>query len=480
MNKNAELLLKERYCRPGEAPQDVYKRVAKVVSLKDKKFEDHLYKMMENGTVMFSSPILRNAGHKKNRTLHACYVLPITDSMHGILGTLNTAGEITRAGGGFGVDFTPLRPRGSVLSGGGEASGPVSFMELFDVLLNVIRQGGWRRGAAMFALGHDHPDAVDFVRAKLTGRLQNANLSLIVTDDFMDVGKRKWQNLLDLAAFGAWQNGDPGLLFYNTMNAGYPLKDKPVRATNPCGEVPLSPNAACCLGSVNLSAFVNGNEFNFQEFGKACQDMALALLNVDLLSHYPEKEIQYFMTQHLPIGVGVMGYADALIMLGIKYDSPDALTFIDKVGKVYKASTDEIAGDSIMKRSIAPTGSLSILAGCSPSIEPLFGREFVRNISIGPILESKDIYSSKYAVTAHEIDPEDHLKTQAQWQKWVDGGVSKTVNLPYDSTVDEVKSIFRMAYKMKVKGITVYRDGSHDGQVIRVKRQKCEDGECHL
>jgi len=247
-----------------------------------------------------------------------------------------------------------------------------------------------------------------------------------------------------------------------------------------CGEVPLPPYGACCLGSINLSQLVKYNKFDFKLFEKYLEIAVRALRNNNAVSWYPLPEITKVMKELDPIGVGVMGFADALIKLGIYYDSEECLKFIDDVGEIYKDVTDKMAKKCFWKRIIAPTGSLSLLADCSSGIEPIFETSFERHLTVGVLEETRELYKSKYVRTAHEIAPEWHLKIQAQWQKWLDGSISKTINLPNYASVDDIKKIYMQAWKMNCKGITIFRDGSKKGVLKAKPKPKCNDDSCLL
>jgi len=816
ITKNAESLLKQRYCLSGEKPRDVYKRVANALSLGDEKFEKQLDQAMFKQYFLPNSPCLRNAGTKE-AVLHACFVLPIEDSIESIFDTVKRMAIIFHYGGGVGINYSSLRPKNAPLSSGGTSSGALSFIEVFDMVTNAVKQGGFRRGASLGILDYSHPEIIEFVRSKLTGNLTNFNISVMVDDEFMNKvingngdsidlvnpndgsvwGNIKAKNLLDLISFCSWSSGDPGLLFFDRINKDNPYYPKlKIKACNPCqpknallldgdrllpistnkastwiswktgikevielvcnngmrlrftpdhkimledgsfteakntlgknlmydlitrkvtytkhdyakdnilqgflfgdgclcankkgvavklnrnkepevagllesygfkkeasgayyigkeklhvntdflskrvferdlpedilygdsvtvaaflsglfeangsvstigqislkstckkmiekvqillysfgipswiivnkptkvrwhngvytsrqsynlqispsnaykfqtvigffsnkkaakitntnieykgkikvvkinnlgkqevwdykmlaspnynfcqgivahncGESPLLDYLACCLGSINLSRLVKNNSFDFNKFRKYLRLATRALLNMNAVSAYPLPQITKMMKKHNPVGVGIMGFADCLIKLSIYYDSQECLNFIDEIGKIYKEETEAMAKDSFYKRIIAPTGSLSILADCSSGIEPLFETIFERHLTIGIITETREIYKSKYVRTAHQIDPIWHLKVQAQWQKWLDGAASKTINLPYEASVDDIKDIYINAWKMGVKGVTVFRNGCKEGvlKTVTSGRNKCDGASCHL
>jgi len=660
LSKNAIELLKKRYTHTGEQPKDVFKRVANALSLGDEKFEKELYKAMVNGYFLPASPTLRNAGFKKT-LLHPCHVLPIDDDISSIFDCIKNTAIVFHYGGGVGFNMSKLRPKGAPLSSGGSSSGVVSFLEIFDKVTDVVKQGGFRRGASISVLDYNHPEAIEFVRSKLQGKLSNFNISVLVNDDFMRkidtdekidlvFGKQVWstikaKDLFDLICFAAWNTGDPGLLFFDRIQKDNKLYPKIIiKAVNPCltgdtyihtvndgfvkiedlykyqessvegylkikkikvycldranqktftyivrvfktkenakilkittsggvlkctpdhlintinrgwveakdlttsdvlyglsgdsnvvtprnifkieefgnsdvydislfschnffatsiindgtptykgicvhncGEVPLPEWSCCNLGAINLSKLVTkSGQFNFKKYQELLKLGIKTLKRINAVGWYPFPEMTKMMKILDNCGLGHMGFADCLIKLGIYYDSEDALKFIDEIGKYYVEITNKIAKDSFYKRSQQPTGSLSILADCSSGIEPVFSRAFERHLTVGVLSETRDIYKSKYCKTAMEISPEWHLKVQAKWQEYVDSAVSKTINLPSNSTVDEIKYIYMQAWKMGCKGITVFRDGCKEGvlKASGVKgRIKCDGETCHL
>jgi len=502
LTRNAEYLLSSRYCLPGEQPLDVYKRVAQFLGQGDERFSNDLYKAMEEGKFLPNSPCLFNAG-TKDGNLHACFVVPVEDDLSSIFYAVTAMGRIFKSGGGVGMNFSKLRERDSNLSGGGKSSGAISFMSIFNDVVEVVKQGGKRRGALMGILNYDHLEILDFVKVKLEGRLQNFNLSVMVDDDFMkkafnngDVVLKsrvsdfsvtlKAKNIFELLVFAAWCNGDPALLFFDRINKDNPLyPDIIIDTTNPCSEASIPHWCACCLGSVNISKFVKGDDFDFNEFYNTCLLGMKTLTKMNELSIPPLKEVRVAMEKYNPVGLGIMGFADCLIKLGIYYDSDDCLDFIDQVGEVYKKASLDYNPDKFYfyRRIIAPTGSLSILADCSSGIEPVYDIVFERSLTIGKIEETRDLYLSKYARTAKQVSPEWHVNVLAQWQKWVDGGISKTVNLPFTASVEDVKNTYKLAWEKGCKGITIYRDRSKKEQVLYSKTNvfyKCSDEFCHL
>lgn len=498
ISKTAGALLSQRYAHKGESIEGVIKRVSKAISIRDDRFEKWLYDAMVGGVWWPNSPAIRNAGRKRG-LLHACFILPLEDTISSIFDTVRNMAVIFKSGGGVGINFSNLRPKGATLSSGGTSSGAVSFMGIFNAVTETVKQGGFRRGALMGIMNPSHPEIFDFCRAKLRGDLKNFNLSVMVTDDFMEkacaqgkvdlIHENKVYNtvrakdILDLIVLGSWVSGDPAMLFFDRINKDNKLYPEVViDTTNPCSEVGLPHYGACCLGSINISKFVEGDKFNFDKFYLAVIMGTRALLNMNTISAYPLPQITKLMGDLNPIGLGIMGFADALIMLGIKYDSKEALSFIEEIAKPYKEGTEEIAHDSFYKRIIAPTGSLSILADCSSGVEPVFAQSFERHLTVGIIEETRDIYTSEFCRTSHQVSPEWHLKIQATWQSIVDGGISKTINLPGDASVDDIKQIYIKAWKSGVKGVTVFRDGSIDGVLVSTEntKGKCEDATCHL
>ncbi len=502
LSKTAEALLMKRYAHKNESAEGVIKRVAKAISIRDDRFEKWLHEAMLNGVWWPNSPCIRNAGRKRG-LLHACFILPIEDNIGSIFDTIRNMAVIFKSGGGVGINFSPLRPKGAPLASGGTSSGAISFMGIFNAVTETVKQGGFRRGALMGIMNPSHPEIFDFCRAKLRGDLKNFNLSVMVTDDFMEKATNhgkvelthegkvfntvRAKDILDLIVLGSWVSGDPGILFFDRINKDNKLYPNTIiDTTNPCSEVGLPHYGACCLGSINISKFVEGNQFNFDKFHGTVKMATRALLNMNTISAYPLPAITKVMSDLNPIGLGIMGFADTLIMLGIRYDSKEALTFIEQLGKPYIEGSDEVAPDSFYKRIIAPTGSLSILGDCSSGVEPVFAQTFERRLTVGIIEETREIYKSDLCRTAHEVAPDWHLKIQATWQNIVDGGISKTINLPYDASVDDIKQIYLKAWRAGVKGVTVFRDGSIDGVLVATSTEEhegrghCEDASCHL
>ena len=459
--------------------------------------EQEFFTVMQDNLFLPNSPCLRNAGY--DNMLKACFVLPIDDNMKSIFGTLYQAALVFKSGGGCGYNFSNLRQKDSTLSGGGLASGPLSFMRLYNDMTEVVKQGGFRRGASLGVLDVDHPDIIPFIRAKLVPtELTNFNLSVLVNDEFMKkvktdelvylrdrkdkrklTEKLKAKDLFGLIVFSAYLIGDPGMLFEDRINKDNPFKER-IKAANPCGEQPLLPYESCCLGSINLNEhFTSDGEFDMDRFKSTAEIGTRFLLRMNEKCEFPFEELTLMSKKTNRVGLGVMGFADTLIKLHIKYDSPETLEFIDKLGDAMKSIAQRVAIRSASVLSIAPTGSLSILAGCSHGIEPLYATDYERHVTVGTFKEKRE--ESEYVRTAHEISPEWHLKIQAQWQKWVDSGVSKTVNLPRDASIQDVYDVYYKAWEMGCKGVTVYRDESRDVQVLnKPKVAKCDGEVCYL
>lgn len=546
-------LLKDNQKNIIETPSELFRRVASHVAQGEGNFkssvaleeaEERFYHMMRSLEFMPNSPTLMNSGTSLGQ-LSACFVIPVEDSIPGIFGALKDMARIHQTGGGTGFSFSRLRPRGDlVASTKGEASGPVSFMEIFDKATEVIVQGGRRRGANMGILRCDHPDILDFIEAKLgSDRLSNFNLSVGATDQFMravtrdesydlinpktdrKTGRAKARFVFDLIVNAAWHTGDPGLIFLDEINRRNPtpLAGK-IEATNPCGELPLLPYESCNLASINLGKMVKGRLVDWKKLKEQIAWGIRFLDDVIEVNQFPLPQIREITFANRKIGLGVMGFADMLIRLGIPYNSREAVGFAERLMRFIRREslkTSELLARergpfpnferSIHARkglwirnatvnTIAPTGTISIIAGCSSGIEPLFALSFVRNVLSGtklfeanPLFEeaartggfdrkelSAEIARSgslrgikgipegvrRIFVTAFDVTSADHVKIQSAFQKYTDNSVSKTINLPGDATVDEVRKIYLLAYKLKCKGITIYRYGSKKDQVL--------------
>lgn len=559
---NALKVLQNRYLAKDEkgnvveTPKQMFRRVAKAVAKTDvlydegadlEKTEETFFQVMVDRLFLPNSPTLMNAGTRLGQ-LSACFVLPVEDSIEGIFTSLKYMAMIHQSGGGTGFSFSKLRPAGDIVgSTKGIASGPVSFMTIYDAATNVIKQGGRRRGANMGILDVNHPDILRFIEAKhKEGILTNFNISVAVSNDFMQaveddttyelVNPRNSEvektvearHIFNLLVANAWRTGDPGMIFIDEINRYNPTPQiGRIMSTNPCGEQPLLPYESCNLGSVNLAKMVKGNNVDWEKLGYVVRVAVHFLDNVIDVNKYPIPEIGKLTLANRKIGLGVMGFADMLILLGIPYDSEQGLELAEKVMKFvhetalqksveiakkrgafpnFKGSIWEKRGYKTIRNAtvttIAPTGTISIIADCSSGIEPIFAVAFVRNVMEGtqllevqPTFESvareRGFYSKDLMlqvaktgsiqdlakvpddvrqafVTSLDIKPEWHVRMQAVFQRHVDNAVSKTVNLPHDATVEDVKQVYLLAYKLKCKGITVYRYGSKSEQVLYV------------
>lgn len=550
-------LLRDETGRVLETPPQMFRRVAKIVAAVDKLYgksdgevaelEEEFYQMMLNLEFLPNSPTLMNAGTGIGQ-LSACFVLPVEDSIPSIFGAVRHMALIHKSGGGTGFSFSRLRPKGDIVkSTEGIASGPVSFMRVFDVATDVIKQGGKRRGANMGVLRVDHPDIFEFITAKAReGFLTNFNLSVAVTDEFMEATEKddvfrlinprtkravrelRAREVWNLMVAMAWKTGDPGVLFIDEVNRHNPTPHVgEIEATNPCGEQPLLPYESCNLGSINLSKIVEDGEINWERLRETVRRAVHFLDNVIDANKFPLPQIERMTKGNRKMGLGVMGFADMLIQLRVPYDSEKALAIAQEIMRFiteearkksvelgeergsfpnFPGSIWEKEGYKAMRNAtlttIAPTGTISIIAGCSSGIEPLFAVAFIRNVMEGTqllevnrqferIAKEEGFYSkalmkkvAKYGsiqtlreipedikpilVTAHDIASEWHVRMQAAFQKYTDNAVSKTVNMPHDATIRDVENVFWLAYRLKCKGITVYRYGSKSEQVLYI------------
>ena len=574
LSENAVRVLERRYLKKDEqgrvieTPQEMFRRVARTVASAELLYnpvadtaamEETFYRLMTNLEFLPNSPTLMNAGRELGQ-LSACFVLPVDDSMPSIFEAVKNTALIHQSGGGTGFSFSRLRPeKDRVGSTGGVASGPVSFMRVFDTATDVIKQGGTRRGANMAILNIDHPDIMKFITVKDDPAvLTNFNLSVAVTGAFMEkvksgdeyalinprtkamAGRLKAGDVFGKIVEMAWKMGDPGMVFLDRINQDNPTPHLGmIESTNPCGEQPLLPYESCNLGSINLSRMLKKSggrfEIDYERLEKVTRTAVRFLDNVIDANRFPLPQIKEMTRSTRKIGLGIMGFADVLIIMGVPYNSEEALRVAEEVmgfiNRVAHEASEELGAErgvfqayegSIYDRpggpkirnatttTIAPTGTLSLIAGCSSGIEPLFALSYTRNILDGARLSEANPYFEEAAraggfyspelmeklasgarlseiegipddirkvfVTAHEISPEWHVRMQAAFQKYVDNAVSKTVNFPRTATREDVARVFMLAYESGLKGITVYRDGSREGQVLTAGEKPVKAG----
>ena len=564
LSRNARVILTRRYLRKDasgrviETPGQLFRRVSRNIAEAERLYDadapvqtwsDRFYALMAGLRFLPNSPTLMNAGRELQQ-LSACFVLPVADSLESIFDAVKQTALIHQSGGGTGFSFSRLRPKSDrVLTTSGVASGPVSFMRIFNMATEVIKQGGTRRGANMGILRIDHPDIEEFIEAKdQSSELTNFNLSVAVTDEFMRavernaayplvnprtgrvVSRPKARTMFDRIAASAWRTGDPGLIFLDRINRDNPTPElAPIEATNPCGEMPLLPYESCNLGSINLSRMIKRDsrrvEIDWPQLAETVHLSVRFLDDVIDQNRFPLKSIANLTHANRKIGLGVMGFADLLILLGVPYDSGDGLKLAEQLMRFVReesiAASQRLAHErgafpefprsrlaargtpprrNATTTSIAPTGTLSILAGCSSGIEPLYAVQYVRTAidsiqlkeihphfvrmaktagcwtpevrrSLGRQESIQSIRAvppelRRLFVTAHDITPEWHIRMQAAFQRYTDNAVSKTINFPSSATVDDIKRSFLLAYREECKGITVYRSGSRERQVL--------------
>lgn len=574
LSENAIKVLEKRYLSKDENGnlledcEGMFRRVAKAVASADANYTDEnglaqieqeFFDMMADLEFLPNSPTLMNAGRPLGQ-LSACFVLPIEDTMEGIFETIKNAALIHKSGGGTGFSFSRLRPKGATVnSTGGVASGPISFMKVFNAATEAVKQGGTRRGANMGILRIDHPDILDFISCKKdNSEITNFNISVGITEEFMKAveynldyelidpktkepaGKLNAKSVFNTIVEMAWKNGEPGIIFLDRLNKDNVVpKLGEIESTNPCGEQPLLPFEACNLGSINLYNMLSedGSQLDYSKLAATVKKAVHFLDNVIEVNKYPLPEIDKMTRGTRKIGLGIMGWADMLCSLGIPYNSQKAIDLADKVmgfiqEKAQRASQDlaqqkgmfPYHEDSIFASkglklrnatvtTIAPTGTLSLIAGVSSGIEPIFAISYIRNvmdnnelIEVNKVFKDAALKENFYSddlmkkiakagtvkgmaevpekiqnifVTAHDVLPEWHVKMQAAFQRHTDNAVSKTVNLGHEATTDDVREVFVLAYKTHCKGVTIYRDGSRDLQVLNIGKVKGKENEAN-
>ncbi|MDI9558319.1 MAG: adenosylcobalamin-dependent ribonucleoside-diphosphate reductase [Pseudomonadota bacterium] len=543
VDDNALLVLKKRYLikdvrgNAVETPDQMFERVVGFVAGAEEMYGDKgreeigydFFHMLRNLEFLPNSPTLMNAGRELGQ-LAACFVLPIEDSLDSIFDQVKMTAKIHQSGGGTGFSFSKLRPKDDVVASTmGVASGPVSFMTVFNMVTDVIKQGGTRRGANMGILRIDHPDIEEFITIKNNPEaMNNFNLSVSVTDEFMAAYEKGIRfplinprtkeetktvdprELIQMIAQSAWKSGEPGMIFIDTINRENPTPHiGAIEATNPCGEQPLLPYESCCLGSINLAKLVKNGEIDWRRLRELTHLGVRFLDNLIDINRYPAPQIEDISRRNRKIGLGVMGFAHLLIKLGIAYDSFDAvktaeeiMAFIQAESKVasnllakqrgvfpsYKGSVWEARGlrqRNATTTTIAPTGTLSLIAGTSGGIEPIYDVRYSRvlfgNIKVDIVdplyrnareKDNNEEQMKKIFRRAHDVAPSDHLAIQSAFQKHVDNAVSKTINLPQDATIDTVVDVYLRAHRMGLKGVTIFRDKSRDAQVLSCGTQQ--------
>ena len=572
LSKNALTVLERRYLMKNgegvviETVEELFRRVAGAIAASDRRYDenadcealaDSFYRMMTNLEFLPNSPTLMNAGRPLGQ-LSACFVLPVEDTMEGIFETIKQAALIHKSGGGTGFSFSRLRPCGSALnSTGGVASGPISFMKVFNMATEAVKQGGTRRGANMGILRVDHPDIMEFIHCKTNNKeITNFNISVGLTEKFMNAveagkdyelvdphggrvtGTLNAREVFECIVDAAWHNGEPGIIFLDRLNRDNVVpKAGEIESTNPCGEQPLLPYESCNLGSINLTKMLreeNGvYSFDWDKLKATAKKAVHFLDNVIDANKYPLKEIDFMTKQTRKVGLGVMGWADALLRLKIPYNSEQAVRLAETVMRavteagreesrelakargtfpLFQESTldQELPQRNATVTTIAPTGTLSLLASCSSGVEPIFGYVYIRNIMDGTemievnpilreVLEERGLYSDELMkkiakqgslegieeipeeirrvfVSAHEVSPEFHIRMQAAFQRHTDNAVSKTVNFCNSATREEVAEVYKLAFRLGCKGVTIYRDGSRSEQVLNIGKVK-KDGQ---
>src|SRR5262247_966318 len=563
-------VLRERYLtrKDGEVvetPEEMCWRVALSIAAGEARYgrsaaavreiAEAFYEVMTDNSFLPNSPTLMNAGKGNGLQFSACYVLPVGDSMEEIFDSVKAAAIIHKSGGGTGFAFSRLRPKDDIVaSTGGRASGPVSFLRVFNSATEAVKQGGTRRGANMGILRVDHPDILEFIDCKLDGGITNFNISVAATDRFMEAlasggeyelinphsgevtGRLLAKEVFDRMVRAAWRTGDPGMVFIDRINAS-PANPTPelgtIEATNPCGEQPLLPNEACNLGSLNVSKFARQNatgewSVDWEEMERVIRLAVRFLDDVIEMNPYPLPQIDETVKSNRRIGLGIMGWADLLFLMGIPYDAPEAITLAERLMSFVKEKSHDQCGKLAEERgpfpnwsqsiyreirpmrnstvtTIAPTGTISMIAGCSSGIEPIFALAFQHRVknpdgervltfvneTFERIAKVRGLYSdalkeeiarrgslhgipgvpddaAQIFKTSHEIGYEWHVRHQAAFQRYTDNGVSKTINLPNGATEDDVAAAYRLAWDLGCLGITVFRDGCKGEQVLNV------------
>jgi len=559
LSNNARTILEKRYLKKEngqvtETPEEMFIRVAQAVAGAEKlfnskltkqqlaKFESDFYELITSWDFLPNSPTLMNAGRELGQ-LSACFVLPVDDSMEAIFTAVKDAALIHKSGGGTGFSFSRLRPKNSpVRSTGGIASGPVSFMKVFNAATEAIKQGGTRRGANMGILRVDHPDILEFISCKKdNNEITNFNISVGLTKEFMEAMEQdayfdltfngqvydhfKAREIFNLIVEHAWANGEPGIIFLDRMNEANPTPDLgEIESTNPCGEQPLLPYEACNLGSINLPNMVQEGKIDWQHLEQTVRRAVRFLDNVIEINVFPLEQITKMVQGNRKIGLGVMGWADLLFKLQLPYNSNDAVELAEKMSSFIQEKAHQASGELAAERgsfpniersiyrgtamrnatctTIAPTGTISMLAGASSGIEPAFSIAYTKNVldgeklvEVNPVFEEyvqanfppprarqiiEEVSKSgsvqqladlpehirRTFITALEISPAWHIKTQAAFQRFCDNAVSKTVNFPNGATPKDIEEAYLLAYRLGCKGVTVYRSGSREQEVL--------------
>lgn len=530
-NENAKVILESRYLlkdKTGkviETPDAMLERVAKHISGAEKeKDREKWYKefmsILDTLEFLPNSPTLMNAGTEMGQ-LSGCFLVPVEDNLSAIMEAVKQTALIHKSGGGTGIVFSNIRPSGSIVNTTtGVASGPVSFMKIFDTTTGVVKQGGKRRGANMGILACSHPDILNFIKCKEdTTQFTNFNISVSITDNFMKAVKAdngyplvnpyskektyvKAADIFHVLCEQAWKTGEPGIIFIDTINKANLVPEfGRIMGTNPCGEVPLLFWESCNLGSINVSKMIKSGKVDWNRLNIVTEVAVRFLDDTIDVNKFPNVKIARKTRMARKIGLGVMGWADMLIDLGIRYDSDEALDLAKRVMSAINDTSHEVSKalgkekgyclDRLKRRNaattvIAPTGTLSLLAGCSSSIEPIFAKEYTKTVMDGVKLDlskHKDV-SSDILVTAQEISIEKHIAMQAAFQTHTDGAVSKTINLPKTAKVATVAKAFLDAHAQGCKGITVYREGSREGPMVIVNDKnalsECDSGKCSI